>query len=132
MDKKAALTQMIASFEGHRGLYLEQGYLCVVEVRQIQIDEHGMRASVGWATGDPLIARISRVRHAGEPRAIFSWGPCPFGETWEISQRWETFWFDELETPAWNGSLHGGWRLFFSEEWVSRFLQRDLEWMDEL
>ena len=132
MDKKTAFTQMLASFEGQRALYQEGGYLCVVEVRQIQLDEDGLSASVVWAASDRLIARIRRVRHAGEPRATFAWEPCPFGETWEISQRWENFWFDELEIPAWNGSLQGGWRLFFSEAWISRFLQHDLAWMDEI
>ncbi len=110
MDKRAAFARVIASFEGQRGLYLEHGYLCVVEVRQLQLDVDGLSASVVWAARDRLIARIRRVRHAGELRATFSGEPCPFGETWEIRQRWETFWFDELEAPAWNGSLQGGWR----------------------
>jgi len=133
MDKKTTFTQMLASFEGRRALYLESGYLCVVEVRQIQAEEDGVCASVAWAASDPLIARIRRVRHAGEHRATFSSEePCPFGAAWKISQRWETFWFDELDAPAWNGSLQSGWRLFFSEAWISRFLLHDLEWMDEI
>ena len=52
MDKKTAFTQMLASFEGRRALYLESGYLCVVEFGKFKSRR---RAPLPESSGLPAI-----------------------------------------------------------------------------
>jgi hypothetical protein len=107
-------------------VYIEGGKTGVVRVEHVEIFDTGIRAILVPDPSAPLVY-FSREK---PPR--FAEGETAFPERWVIFNRnWRFFerdWLDPVE-PHWHGLPHMGWHVFFAEDVIQRFLERDLGWM---
>ena len=108
----------LTQFVGRKGVYIENGLLCLVKITSVGTDERRMMASLQAASD--LLFRIEKCE--------FSIEPSPFGESWSVSQEWKFFFVDD---EYWDASLQSGFRLILSQGAVDQFLARDVSWLDE-
>ena len=103
-------------------IYIEDGVFSVARLTTVDASDESLRATIEAVPGCSLVC------HYRENPPRFAEETHPIGDRWEVSQSWK--WFG-LNEGYWDGSVSWGFRIFFIQDVIDRFLDRDLSWIDD-
>lgn len=123
------MTHNLTSYVGRSVVYIESSKACAATVESVFCNTERISATFRLIPG-AFMCRFRSFRTLGDERVERVLEAAPFGNTWDIGVSNKEFF---LEDDHWQASFlwGGGFRIFFQQSFVSRFLSGDVTWLDE-
>lgn len=120
----------VSEYCGRQAIFIESGDACLAMLSEAELSAESFKATFVASDSPALSCELMRIRMEGEG-PVRAWSEVfPFGDRWGVCVTPREFF---IEPENWQASTlwGGGFRVFFQPEYVERFIQHDVSWLDE-
>ena len=117
-----------SEYIGKQLVFIEAGQMCLATLIQAEYGTDGFRAVFSASKFPSLSFNLRGIPCANEDAY---WSQLSFfGDDWEVFVNHSEF---QYEQNYWQASFlwGGGFRIFFDQKFVDRFISHDISWLEE-